>query len=80
MRAELQAQVDALTFDVRDRSRLVADGTLQYGAIGVRRGLGYHWSLGAEVLYVPLYVRRGDAAARTNDALTSLRLQLRYVP
>jgi len=78
VRTELQAQVDALTFDVRDRSRLVANGTLRYGAIGVRRDFGRHWSLGTEVLYVPLHVRRGDAAARTNDSLTSLRLQLRY--
>lgn len=78
VRTELQAQVDALTFDVRDRSRLVANGTLQYGAIGLRRDVGRHWSIGTEVLYVPLHVRRGDAVARTNDSLTSVRLQLRY--
>lgn len=78
VRTELQAQVDALTFDVRDRSRLVANGTLQFGAIGVRRDIGLHWSLGTELLYVPLHVRRGDAAERTNDSLTSVRLELRY--
>ena len=78
VRTELQAQVDALTFDVRDRSRLVANGTLHYGAIGVRRDIGRHWSLGTEVLYVPLHVRRGDDAARTEDSFTSLRLQVRY--
>jgi len=79
VRTELQAQVDALTFDVRDRSRLVANGTLHYGAIGVRRDIGRHWSLGTEVLYVPLHVRLGDGAARTEDSFTSLRLQVRYM-
>jgi hypothetical protein len=78
VRTELQAQVDALTFDVRDRSRLVANGTLRYGAIGVRRDIGHHWSLGTEVLYVPQHVRRGDLAERTSEPLTSLRFQIRY--
>jgi hypothetical protein len=80
VRTELQAQVDALTFDVRDRSRLVANGTLHYGAIGVRRDIGRHWSLGTEVLYVPQHVRRGDLAERTSEPLTSLRIQVRYRP
>ena len=78
VRTELQAQVDALTFGFRDRSRLVADGVLRYAAIGVRRDLGTHWSVATEVLHVPLDVRRGPDAAVRSEPLTSWRLQLRY--
>ena len=79
VRSELQVQVDAITFDVRDRSRLVANGWMRWFALGVRRELSTHWDLGAEVLYVPLQVQRpgedGD-----NEPLTSVRVQLRYQP
>jgi len=78
VRTELQAQVDALTFGFRDRSRLVADGVLRYAALGLRRDLGAHWSVGTEVLHVPLDVRRGPDAPVRSEPLTSWRLQLRY--
>jgi hypothetical protein len=78
VRTELQTQVDALTFDVRDRSRLVADGMLRYLAVGTRRSMGDHWSIGGEVLYVPLDVRRRPGEDVRDASLTSLRLQLRY--
>lgn len=78
VRTELQAQVDALTFGFRDRSRLVADGVLRYAALGVRRDLGTHWSVGTELLHVPLDVRRGPGASVRREPLTSWRLQLRY--
>ena len=78
VRTELQAQVDALTFGFRDRSRLVADGVLRYAALGVRRDFGTHWSIGTEVLHVPLDVRRGPDALVRSEPLTSWRLQLRY--
>jgi len=78
MRSETQVQVDALTFDVRDRSRLVADDVLPFVTLGVHRELGAHWSMGMEVLHVPLTVRRNADAGREHDALTSLRVQLRY--
>ena len=78
VRTELQVRVDALTFDVRDRSRLMANGVVHYTALGVRRDLGRHWSLGTELLHVPLRVRRGPDAASQSEPLTSLRLQLRY--
>jgi len=32
----------------------------------------------AEVLYVPLHVRRGAGAPRESDPLASARLQVRY--
>lgn len=77
-RTELAVQVDALTFDVRDRSRLVARDLLPYLAIGTSRDVGKRWNVGMEVLQVPLTVRRDPDAGRESDPLTSLRLQLRY--
>ena len=77
-RTELQVQVDALTFDVRDRSRLVANGVLRFAALGVRRDFGRRWSLGAEFLHVPLSIRRGPDAASQREPTNSLRLQLRF--
>lgn len=78
VRTDLRVQVDALTFDVRDRSRLVATGVLPFATLGLRRELDRQWEAGVELLYVPLAVRRHIDAVRENDALTSLRLQLRY--
>ena len=78
MRTKLAAQVDALTFDFRDRSRLTSESSLPFFTIGARRDLDPHWSLGAELLYVPLKVQRELGASTTNDSLTSLRLQAFY--
>ena len=78
VRTELQVQVDALTFGFRDRSRLVADGVLRYAALGVRRDFGSHWSVGTELLHVPLDVRRGPGADVRSELFTSWRVQLRY--
>ena len=78
MRTELAVQVDALTYDVHDRSRLVARDLLPFVALGTRRGVGRHWSIGMEVLHVPLTVRRQPGASPEHDPLTSLRMQLRY--
>jgi hypothetical protein len=77
-RTELAVQVDALTFDVRDRSRLVARGYLPFGTLGGSWDLDMHWNLGLEVLYVPLRVQREPDAPSENDPLTSVRLQLLY--
>ncbi|MCI4569408.1 hypothetical protein [Lysobacter sp. CFH 32150] len=77
-RTELEVQVDALTYDVHDRSHLTARDTLPFFVLGTSRELGTHWSLGMEVLHVPLTVRRELDAPRERDPLTSLRLQLRY--
>lgn len=77
-RTELEVQVDALTFDVRDRSRLVSRDVLPFIAAGGSRDVGPRWSLAMEMLYVPLAVKREPDVPRQNDPLTSLRLQLRY--
>ena len=78
VRAELEVQVDALTFDVRDRSYLVARGSWPFAAVGASRDLDARWNLGVEVLYVPLRVQRDPAAASRKDPLTSLRMRLTY--
>lgn len=78
VRTELAVQVDALTFSVRDRSRLLTSDVLPYVAIGASRGFGRRWSMAAELLHVPLAVRRDASAAVENDPLTSLRLQWSY--
>jgi hypothetical protein len=78
VRTEFAVQVDALTFNVRDRSYLVARGSMPFATIGASRDLDAHWNLGMEVLYVPLRVQREPNAPSQNDPLTSLRLQLLY--
>ena len=77
-RTETDVQVDALTFNVHDRSRLVARDVLPFVTVGVTRDVDAHWSLGMELLHVPLTVRREAGAPLEHDPLTSLRLQLRY--
>jgi hypothetical protein len=77
-RTDLDVQVDALTDGVRDRSHLFARGTLHYFTLGAAHDIDAKWSVAAEVLYVPLHVRRGPGATRESDPLTSLRLQVRY--
>lgn len=78
VRTELSVQVDALTFNVNDRSYLSAVGPLPYATVGTTRSLDAHWNVGFEVLYVPLRVKREPNAASQLDALTSLRVQLLY--
>lgn len=77
-RTELEVQVDALTYDVRDRSRLVARDMLPFLAVGASRDIDTRWTLGVEILHVPLTVKRNPDLPGENDPLTSLRLQLRY--
>lgn len=77
VRTELEVQLDALTYGVRDRSRLTANGWRHYLAAGVRHDFGRRWSVAAELLHVPLSVRRGGDSE--NDPLTGFRLQLRYL-
>jgi hypothetical protein len=78
IRTELEVQVDALTFDVRDRSRLMTQDVVPYLAVGANRDLARHWHWGAEILYVPLTVQRNAESSRESDPLTSFRLQLSY--
>lgn len=78
VRSDPEVRVDALTYDVRDRSRLVARDVLPFATLGVQHGLSGRFSVGVELLHVPLTVRRTEGADRERDGLTSLRVQLRY--
>lgn len=79
-RTELAVRVDALTFDVRDRSRLSSREDGGYLALGGARRIGPRWRVAAEVLHVPLSVRRGPQAPREREPFTGLRLQFGYAP
>ena len=78
VRTEPQVQVDALTFGVRDRSRITTKDVLPYLAIGASRRLQGPWRAGAELLYVPLRVRRPDDDHVEDDPLLSLQIRLSY--
>jgi hypothetical protein len=78
VRTEFAVQVDAYTFGVHDRSLVVSRGSMPFYTAGVSKDLDAHWNLGAEVLYVPLYVQRVPDTPSQNDSLTSVRLQLLY--
>jgi hypothetical protein len=78
VRTELAVQVDALTFDVRDRSRLVSRGGMPFVTVGGSNDLDARWNVGLEVLFVPLRVRRGFDAQPQSDPLASVRVQVRY--
>jgi len=78
VRTDLAVQVDALSFDVRDRSKLTAKSTKGYLAVGGSYDLTRCWNVGAELLYVPLRVQRDPEGGTSNDPFTGLRLQLRY--
>ena len=77
-RTRLSVQVDALVFTSNDRSRLSSNGNLPWFTIGVRHDFNPQWSLAAELLYVPLDVRRPPDFSPDKDPLTSMRVQLRY--
>lgn len=80
VRNEPTVHVNARVFTVIDRSHLVARGVLPYLALGATRELSPHWALAAEVLHVPLDVRREIDGDVENDAYTALRLRLSWMP
>lgn len=77
-RMDLEFQVDALTFGVRDRSRLLTDGWTVAVNAGVSLPLSESFRLAAEVFYSPLDVVRPPATSAENDGLLNLRSFLSY--
>jgi len=77
-RALLTVQVDAFVAETHDRSRITSNGSLPWVTFGARYGLDPRWSVGVEMLYVPLDVRRAPEFANVSDPLWSVRGQLRY--
>jgi hypothetical protein len=79
VKTHLTAQVDALlAFNVNERTKLTSADTLPWLAAGGRYAIDKRWSLGAELLYVPLEVARPPATSKERDSLASVRAQLRY--
>jgi hypothetical protein len=77
-RTDLEVQVDALTFDFRDRSLLKSKASWPYLALGANHDIDRNWKAGAELLYAPLKVQREIDGSTERDPLTSLRLRLSY--
>jgi len=77
-RTELKVQVDAFIAESHDRSRVSLNTNLPWLTIGLRYAFDPRWSVAAELLYVPLDVRRAPDFSPTDDSLTSVRAQLRY--
>lgn len=70
-------RVDArLDPGIRDRTGLRTEGHVRYASAGVVRSLDHRIDLAAELLYVPLDVRRG--AGSENDPYWSIRFQIRW--
>lgn len=77
---DLELQVDAVTYGVRDRTRLVTDGWTWLVAAGGELPLGKSTSISAELAYSPLDVRRDPLSTATeNDALFNVRAMVRHV-
>jgi hypothetical protein len=79
-RTRLSVHVNAKVFTSNDRSRLTSNDDLPWLTIGVRHDFHSQWSLAAELLYVPLDVRRAPSFSVDKDPLASVRVQLRYSP
>jgi hypothetical protein len=80
VRTWLTVHVNALVFESNDRSRLTSNDNLTWLTIGARHHFDPQWSLAAELLYVPLDVRRPPSFSLDRDPLGSVRVQLRYSP
>lgn len=76
---DLEFQVDALLFDLRDRTLLVTDGWT-YGALA---GLSWQPSrrtrAGVEAFYTPLDVVRPPGTSSRNDELFNVRAMFSYI-
>lgn len=78
-RLDAEAQVDALTFDVRDRSVRTTDGTIRTFRAGVLHRPARRWEWLVSADYTPLDVRRPPDREEENDPFWSVRLMARYL-
>jgi hypothetical protein len=78
VRARLDVRVDAFVGLTHDQSRITSNGNLPWITLGARYTIDPRWSMGVEMLYVPLDVRRPPEAPSVSDPLWSVRGQLRY--
>lgn len=75
---DTEFQVDALTFDIHDRTRLLADGWTWSIDAGVSYPLHERWVIAGELFYTPLEIDRPQASGSENDPLFNLRVLLSY--
>ena len=75
---DLAFQVDALTYGVRDRTRLVTDGWTAAVFAGISFPLSSSLSLAAEAFYSPLDVVRPPATDAETDGLFNVRTMISY--
>ena len=75
---DLEFQVDALTYGVRDQTLLVTDGWTWSATVGLSWALSERVELGGEVFYSPLDVIRPPSTEVENDPLFNVRSVLRY--
>lgn len=75
---DLEFQVDALTFGVRDRTRLVTDGWTGAVTAGISSPISSRLQLAVELFYSPLDVVRPPSTGAENDELFNLRSAIRY--
>jgi len=78
VRTDLEVNVNALTADARDMSKLTSRDSWPFIAAGLTHDIDRRWSVGVELLYVPLKVQREIDGPTERDPLTSLRMRLLY--
>ena len=78
VRTDLEVNVNALTFDFRDMSRLTARDSWPFLALGFTHDVDKRWTVGVELLYVPLKVQREEDGPTERDPLASLRMRVLY--
>jgi hypothetical protein len=75
---DLEFQIDAFTFGVHDRTRLLADGYSWALSAGMSIPLAQRTQVGLEVLWSPLQVTRPPSTEEQTDELLHLKALLRY--
>jgi len=75
---DLAFQIDALTFGVRDRTRLEAEGWTAAVTVGVSFPVSPRCRLSLEAFYAPLDVVRPPSSRSDNDPLFNLRSMITY--
>jgi hypothetical protein len=71
-------QVDALVFGIVDHTDMVSHGVTVSGSGGITARFTSRLSMGLDVFYSPLPIRRGPGAPAQNDGFLNLRALMTY--
>jgi hypothetical protein len=71
-------QVHALVFGYVDHTDMLSHGVIVSGSGGITSRLTSRLSMGLDVFYAPLQVRRGPGAPAQNDGLLNIRALMTY--